>query len=245
MLIGPAGFRTGEGKPEGAGSPEQSSASEGIPLASSRASGGYTERSHLPMMALMASVTLYHGTTTDVVPRGSVPFELLPSSAHEGPCIWPEHVAPRHLIYLGDMVSLVFAERACKKHGGWPVLLEVDVEIEDLQPDPAYLVGREGLGLIGFQLSAFGTDVASSLHWSGRVAISEPVTPRARYVCRDLSRFQSRLKASGLAQQATYWHEERVWRHFALSAGLRCADGADFRLQASKKLVSACFRRYY
>lgn len=39
MLIGPAGSRTGEGKPEGASSPEQSSASEDIPLAISRASG--------------------------------------------------------------------------------------------------------------------------------------------------------------------------------------------------------------
>lgn len=122
------------------------------------------------------TVTLWHATTTAVVPPSPEPFELLPPAVHGGQAVWPPAVAPPEFIYLGDAIVLAFIPEAAAKHGGLPVLLDVEVALADLAPDPAYIETAHWLRTVG--RDEFGLDALSSLRWSGRVAT--PCCPKTR-----------------------------------------------------------------
>jgi hypothetical protein len=182
---------------------------------------------------------LWHATTTTVVPASPQPFTLQAPSQHGGLCGWDAAVAPRHLIYLGDAVSLVFANRALSVHGGVPVLLEVEVAEHLLQPDPAYLVARDNLTKMGH--TKFGADTLSSLYWSGRVATTGPVNILARYRCSDIGDFLVGLLNTALGDHTEKWFDDAIWQAAASRANIQFKSGSDWRAHIGTTLTNQCF----
>jgi hypothetical protein len=182
----------------------------------------------------------WHATTTTVVPPSPAAFELRSPQDHGRACPWPKDVAPRHLIYLGDATSLVFAVRAITVHGGMPVLLEVDATAATLQPDPAYLVARSRL----LGPNQLGCEPSSSWEAAGRVATQGPVRVRARHVCTDVASLLVNLQTSGLVRHAEAWHDDQIWREAQALYGLRFSTAAEWRRHVGKKLTAAFFRPY-
>lgn len=187
-------------------------------------------------------VTLWHATTTAVVPPSPTSFELQAPTQHGGATVWSADVAPRDLIYLGDGVSLVFAVLAMRHHGGEPVLLDVEVAWSSLVPDPAYLVATERMADVG--LTRFGQDTTSSLYWSGRAATRRPVLIRQRRVCRDLPSFKANLVRAQLAEHAQAWHYDRIWQQAAADHGASVRSGAEWRHHVGDVLARGLFEPY-
>lgn len=186
--------------------------------------------------------TLWHATTTAVVPPSPTSFELQSPAQHCGATVFSADIAPRDLIYLGDGVSLVFAALAMMHHGGDPVILDVEVAWSSLVPDPAYLVARHRLASVG--LTGFGHDTVSSLYWSGRVATRGPALIRQRRVCRDLPSFKANLVNAQLPDHAQAWHDARIWRQAAADSGASVSSGAEWRHHLGDVFVRALFRPY-
>jgi hypothetical protein len=151
-------------------------------------------------------------------------------------------VAPRHFIYLGDAVSLVFGLRAMRNLGGKPVLLDVEVARSSLEPDPAYLEAVRRLASLG--LSGYGTDASSSLRWSGRVATRGPVSVRQRRVCDDLPSLAVNLARAQLPEHAQAWHDDRLWQSAAAAFGASVQSGSEWRARVGQRLTSELFRPY-
>jgi hypothetical protein len=188
------------------------------------------------------AVTLWHATTTAVVPPSPTPFELQAPSRHEATTVWPADVAPRHLIYLGDAVSLVFAAVAMTRHGGEPVLLDVEVARSSLEPDPAYLEATRRLATFG--PTNYGQDAASSFQWTGRVATRGPVFIRQRRVCRNLPSLKANLQRAQLAEHAERWHDDRIWREASARVGATPRSGAEWRERIGDVFVADLFEPY-
>jgi len=186
--------------------------------------------------------TLWHATTTAVVPPSPTSFELQSPAQQGGATVFSADIAPRDLIYLGDGVSLVFAVLAMMHHGEDPVILDVEVAWSSLVPDPAYLVATQRAASVG--LTGFGHDTVSSLYWSGRVATRGPVLIRQRRVCRDLPSFKANLVRAQLRDHAQAWHDDRLWRQAAADNGASVSSGAEWRHHLGDVFARGLFRPY-
>lgn len=124
---------------------------------------------------------LWHATSDAIVPPSGEDFELLSPLQRGEAGNWPDEVAPRRFLYLGDAASIAFLGKVLQRHGGRPVLLDVQVDESLLEPDPAYVETCQRLVQLG--LPELQTGAGASLFWSGRVATTGPVTLVRRRVC--------------------------------------------------------------
>ncbi len=186
-------------------------------------------------------INLLHASTTAIVPPSPQPFDLLTPDQHGGRCVW-EDLSRRHLIYLGDAVSLVFARKSVRELGGDPVLLEITVKESLLEPDPAFLKARENL--IALQGPDLGTSLQASLFWSGRAATTGPVTLTGRYVCTGTEKFFDSIEDTSLVRHVEFWHIGSVWEQAASQTGETFKSGAAWRASVGNALVAQFFKDY-
>lgn len=194
-------------------------------------------------MSAEGPITLYHATTKAVIPPGIGPFELVPVSQHGGTAVWPEEIAPRELVYLGDAATaIVFMGRAADVHEAEPVLLEATLDWAALQPDPAYLEAVSRLARLGH--NAFGTTAVDSLFWSGRVATVTPVTVQRRLHAKSGQGLVSLLRRSRVGTLVERWHDDTIWQEAARANHLRARSGAEWRELVGRHALAEIFVEY-
>ncbi len=144
-----------------------------------------------------------------MVPASPTPFKLRSATQHGGVTVWSKDTAPPHFLYLGDAATcIVFGLKAMQRHGGELVLLEVEVDDDALEPDPAYLVARQRLLMLG--IDGFGETAEAGLEASGRVATKGPVNVVQRLMCNDRPSLAKALEDTRLLQHIEAWHDART-----------------------------------
>jgi hypothetical protein len=157
---------------------------------------------------------LWHGTSSALFPESGAPRVIQAPCVHGSLTFWPELVAPRSLVYLGDSVALIFGSHACSQVGGDLLLLKVQVDPNVVEPDPAYLKVRE-------KFDNLKPEWDHSLRWCGRVATPGPVHVSAAWKCNDLHSLRANMISSGLAQHAQSWHDEQTMAEFCSKQSFR------------------------
>jgi hypothetical protein len=196
------------------------------------------------------AVPFYHGTSTAVVPPDATPVTLKPPCKHNGFTVWPEEVAPRDFLYLGEYVATYFAHVRAKRDGHLPIVAEVAVAPEDLRLDPAWLKAMRDAVLRAGKAWPM-PDVAQlpyteSLKDCGRIACVSEAHVTKRFVCHRPERLAQVLKESGISRFIHSWEKAETWwpELLVASKDLFANHPTDYpacRLAAGQTVLQTCF----
>ncbi len=156
-----------------------------------------------------------HGTTSAIVPADETPVTLKPAAHHGQAAVWPDDIAPRNFLYLGEYVTMCFAHHRAQSDGHLPMLAQVEAPVASLHPDPAWFSTAETAakagGLTWPPPDGLGMSYKESWEDCGRMACDSEVKVTKRFVCHDAGRLGQLLAESGLSRFVLGWVQADLW----------------------------------